>query len=180
MFFQPAELDGAFLIHLEAIADDRGFFARSYCDGEFEEHGLNTTWVQCNISYNRRRGTLRGMHYQAAPHEEVKLVRCTAGRIHDVIADIRPDSPTFGRYQAFELSAENRHMLYIPAGFAHGFLTLEPGTEVFYHMGAYYAPESARGFRYNDPAFGIAWPAEPHVISEKDAGYSDFNERPAR
>ncbi len=174
MIFLPAELEGAFLIRLEPMTDERGFFARSYCELEFEEHGLHTRWVQCNISHNRAAGTLRGMHYQAAPNEEVKLVRCTAGAIHDVVVDIRPGSPTFGQHQAFVLSAANRDMLYIPGGFAHGFLTLEPDTEVLYHMGAFYAPESARGFRYDDPAFAITWPAPPGVISEKDAGYPDF------
>ncbi len=174
MRFTETALPGAFVIDAERMADERGFFARSYCAREFGEHGLHTVWPQCNVSFNLRAGTLRGMHWQAAPHEEVKLVRCTAGAIHDVIVDLRTDSATYLKHCGITLSADDRSMLYIPGGFAHGFLTLEDRTEVFYQMGATYAPESARGARWNDPAFGIDWPAEVRVISERDDAYPDF------
>ncbi len=176
MRFTETALPGAFVIEAERMADERGFFARSYCAREFGEHGLHTDWPQCNISFNRSTGTLRGMHWQAAPHEEVKLVRCTTGAIHDVIVDVRPHSPTFKEHFGITLSADNHTMLYIPGGFAHGFLTLEDNTEVFYQMGATYAPESARGARWNDPAFGIEWPSDIQVISERDGVYPDFQE----
>lgn len=175
MIFRETPLPGAFVIELEPHADPRGFFARSYCRLEFEEHGLATGFVQSNISWNRRAGTLRGLHYQAAPHREAKLVRCTAGALHDVIVDLRADSPARFRWVGVDLSARSRRMLYVPEGFAHGFLTLEPGTEVFYEMTAAYAPAAARGARWDDPRFGIAWPREPAVISERDAGYPDFD-----
>jgi dTDP-4-dehydrorhamnose 3,5-epimerase len=167
-------LQGAFVIDLERVEDERGFFARSFCRREFEAHGLNPNLVQCNISYNRRSGTLRGMHYQAAPHPECKLVRCTRGSIYDVLVDIRPGYSTLGRWVGYELSAENRRMLYIPEGIAHGFVTLQDDTEVFYQMSDFYFPELQRGVRWNDPAFAIAWPVHPEVISDKDAGYPDF------
>ena len=172
--FRETALPGAFLIELERLEDERGFFARSYCEREFAAQGLWTQWPQCNISYNRERGTLRGMHYQAAPHEEVKLVRCTAGAIHDVIIDLRPESAAYKQHVGVELTAENRTMLYIPAGFAHGFLTLADDTEVFYQMGGFYAPGAARGVRWDDPAFGIDWPEAPRVISDRDRAYPDF------
>ena len=174
MIFTETKLSGAFFIAPERLEDERGFFARSYCRREFSGHGLDPRWVQSNISFNARRGTLRGMHYQAAPDEETKLVRCTLGAIHDVIIDLRPDSPTYKQHFGVELSAKNRAMLYIPRGFAHGFLTLTDNTEVFYEMGAFYAPGSARGLRWNDPAFGIQWPGEAAVISGRDANYPDF------
>ena len=174
MVFQETVLGGAFVIDLEPIEDERGFFARSYCAREFAAHGLHTDWPQCNVSYNRRQGTLRGMHYQAPPHAEVKLVRCTRGAIHDVIIDLRPESETFRRHVGVELTAANRTMLYIPAGFAHGFLTLEDDTEVFYQMGAFFEPSAGRGARYDDPAFGIEWPVPIQVVSEKDRTYPDF------
>jgi dTDP-4-dehydrorhamnose 3,5-epimerase len=174
MRFTRTTITGAFLVDLEPITDERGFFARSFCRHEFAAHGLNPELAQCNVSLNRRRGTLRGMHWQAAPHEEAKLVRCTRGMLHDVIVDLRAGSPTYGRHTAVLLSAENRRMLYVPEGCAHGFLTLEDDTEVLYQMSAFYAPESARGVRFDDPVFGIRWPAEVMVISERDRGYPDW------
>ncbi|MCS6927204.1 MAG: dTDP-4-dehydrorhamnose 3,5-epimerase [Candidatus Binatia bacterium] len=174
MFFLETALTGAFIIELDKHEDERGFFARSWCQREFLAHGLNPRLVQCNISFNRRRGTLRGMHYQVAPHEEAKLVRCTRGAIYDVIIDLRPESPTFTQWLAVELSAENYRMLYIPEGFAHGFQTLEDNTEVFYQMSEFYAPECARGIRWNDPAFAIVWPPAERIISPRDQHYPDF------
>ncbi|MBN2308488.1 MAG: dTDP-4-dehydrorhamnose 3,5-epimerase [Candidatus Hydrogenedentes bacterium] len=175
MRFHETRLKGAFLIELEPHADDRGFFARAYCEEEFAAHGLCTRYPQCNVSYSVRTGTLRGMHLQAAPHEEAKVVRCTAGAIHDVIIDLRPGSSTFTGYIGVELSAENRKMVYIPEGFAHGFLTTEENAEVFYMMSAPFAAGAARGVRWDDPAFGVAWPGPVEVISERDAGYPDFD-----
>lgn len=163
-------------ISLEPNPDERGFFARTWCSREFEEHGLNPKLVQCSISFNVRRGTLRGMHYQAAPFAEAKLVRCTQGTIYDVVVDLRPDSPTFRQWTGARLSSENRHMMYVPEGCAHGFLTLEDETEVFYQMSEFYRAEAARGVRWNDPQFGIAWPEEVVVISERDRTYPDFGQ----
>lgn len=174
MNFVPTALAGACIVDLEPQTDGRGFFARAWCQREFEQHGLNSRVVQCSVSYNRRKGTWRGMHYQEAPHEEAKLVRCTMGSICDVIVDLRPGSPTFKEHLTVILSAENRKMLYIPEKFAHGFLTLEDNTEVFYQMSEFHAPESARGFRWNDPYFGIRLPLEVAVISERDRDYPDF------
>lgn len=174
MIFTPIALPGAFLIELDRQEDERGFFARSWSRSEFEEHGLNSRIEECSISFNRRHGTLRGMHYQAAPHEEAKLVCCTMGAIYDVIIDLRPNSPTFSRWEAAELTPRTRSMLYVPEGFAHGFLTLEDDTEVFYQISAAYRPESGRGVRWNDPAFGVVWPEPVAVISERDASYPDF------
>ncbi|MCB0071431.1 MAG: dTDP-4-dehydrorhamnose 3,5-epimerase [Caldilineaceae bacterium] len=174
MIFQPTGLAGAYVIAIERLSDERGFFARSFCAREFEDHGLNPSMAQCNISYNRHAGTLRGMHFQAAPFEEAKLVRCTRGAIHDVIIDLRPDSPTFMRHVGVLLTPEERNMLYVPEGFAHGFLTLEDHTEVFYQMSEFYVPGAARGFRWDDPAFAIDWPAPVSVISARDAAYPDF------
>lgn len=175
MLFTETKLKGAYIIEPERIVDERGFFARTWCRDEYANHGLNTTLAQCNISYNAKRATLRGMHYQAAPHAETKLVRCTMGAIYDVIIDLRPESPTLKQWVAVELSAMNRRMLYIPARFAHGFQTLEDHSEVFYQMSELYAPEYARGVRWNDPAFGIEWPAvEQRIMSARDAGYADY------
>lgn len=174
MRFTRTEINGAFVVDLEPITDERGFFARSFCRREFVTHGLSPELAQCNVSLNRRRGTLRGMHWQTAPHEEAKLVRCTRGMLHDVIIDLRPGSTTYGQHTAVRLSAENRRMLYVPEGCAHGFLTLEDDTEVLYQMSSPYAPESARGVRYNDPAFGVLWPAEVATISERDRSYPDW------
>jgi dTDP-4-dehydrorhamnose 3,5-epimerase len=169
------KLKGAFEIDPERKEDDRGFFARTFCREEFEKHGLNPNVVQCNISFNRRKGTLRGMHFQAAPHEEAKLVRCTAGKIFDVIIDLRPESSSFKEHAAVELSAENCKMLYIPEGFAHGFQTLEDNTEVFYQMSHEYSGGHARGVRWDDPAFGITWPAGERIIIDRDRNYPDFS-----
>ena len=169
MIFTPTALAGAYLIQPEPIADERGFFARSWCRREFAERGLESRLEQCNISFNRLRGTLRGMHFQAAPFAEAKLVRCTAGAIYDVIVDMRPGSATYLQHVGAELTAENRAMLFIPEGFAHGFQTLADNTEVFYQMSETYAPAYAGGVRWNDPTFGICWPLPVSVISPKDA-----------
>jgi dTDP-4-dehydrorhamnose 3,5-epimerase len=174
LIFSETALPGAFRIDLEPLLDARGFFARSFCTAEFEAHGLNPACIQCNISFNRRRGTLRGMHFQHPPHDEAKLVRCTQGAIHDVIIDLRPDSPTCRQYLALELTAENHRMLYVPPGFAHGFQTLAENTEVFYQMSAAYQPAAATGLRYNDPAFQIPWPLPIAEISERDRTYPDY------
>ena len=174
MLFEPTPLAGAFVLEAERLEDDRGFFARTFCRNDFREAGLEPDLVQCSLSFNHRKGTLRGMHYQAAPHDETKLVRCTMGAIHDVILDLRPDSPTFKESFGIELSADNRSALYIPAGLAHGFLTLADDTEVFYQMSVPFHPGAARGVRWNDPAFGIEWPAEPRILSDRDRTYPDF------
>ena len=175
MDFRQTELAGAWLISLSEHSDERGFFARSFCEREFDQHGLCRRFVQSNISFNYRAGTLRGMHWQAAPHGEVKLVRCTAGAVHDVIVDLRTDSPSYLRSLAVELSAANRLALYIPDGFAHGFLTLRDDSEVSYEMGDFYRPEAARGFRWDDPQIALRWPREPVVISQRDSSYPDFD-----
>lgn len=175
MRFIQTSLAGAYLIEPEAISDGRGFFARSYCAKEFAGHGLNVSSVQCNISYNKKRGTLRGMHFQRQPNAEAKLVRCTAGAIYDVIIDMRKDSPTFSRWVGYELTASNHTALYIPEGFAHGFQTLVDDSEVLYQMFNFFAPESAGGVRWDDPAFNIAWPVESPVMSDKDRSYPDFD-----
>lgn len=174
MIFTELKLPGAFAIDLERKEDDRGFFARTFCREEFEAHGLDPNVVQCNVSFNKRKGTLRGMHYQTAPYEESKLVRCTAGKVFDVIIDLRHSSPSFKKYATIELTAENRKMLYIPEGFAHGFQTLEDNTEVFYQMSREYARDHACGVRWDDPAFGIAWPLDERIIIERDRHYPDF------
>lgn len=174
MIFTETRLKGAYVIDPERLADERGFFARTWCQREFKAHDLNPGLVQCNVSFNHKRGTLRGMHYQAAPHAEVKLVRCTAGTIYDVIVDLRADSETFKQWFAVELSSDNRRMLYIPEGLAHGFLTLTDAVEVFYQMSEFYVPDCARGIRWNDLAFGIHWPFEATIISERDRAYPDF------
>ena len=164
MKFTPIELEGAWIVDVVRMEDERGFFARSWCRREFEDHGLNPDVVQCNVSRNRKKGTLRGLHYQAAPHEEAKLVRCTAGAIYDVIVDLRPGSATHLRHFGTILSAENHRALYVPEGFAHGFLTLADDTEVFYQMSHVYEPAAARGFRWDDPEFGIEWQGAIEVI----------------
>lgn len=171
MRFTAFSISGAWLIEPDLIEDERGFFARSFCRKEFEKHGLNPELVQCNISFNRKRGTLRGMHYQAKPHEEAKLVRCTQGAIYDVVLDLRVASPTFLCWQAVELNAANRRMLYVPEGCAHGFQTLSDETEVFYQMSEYYHPECSRGVRWDDPSFAIAWPVANPIINDKDLSY---------
>jgi dTDP-4-dehydrorhamnose 3,5-epimerase len=159
---------------MEKHADHRGFFARTFCEREFECHGLNPRYVQCSVSFNLCAGTLRGMHFQVAPFEEAKLVRCSRGSIYDVIIDLRPESPTFKQHFGLELSAENGKMLYVPEGFAHGFQTLEDNTEIFYQISQFYSPEHARGVRWNDPSFGIKWPAAERTILERDQSYADF------
>ncbi len=174
MIFTETPLKGAYIIELERIEDERGFFARSWCAREFAEHGLNANLAQCNVSFNKKKGTLRGMHYQAPPHEEAKMLRCTKGSLYDVIVDLRKDSPTFKQWFSVDLTAENSKQLYIPEGFAHGFLTLENGTEIFYQMSEFYYPQSVLGVRYDDPAFGIEWPISDWIISEQDRGYPDF------
>jgi dTDP-4-dehydrorhamnose 3,5-epimerase len=174
MTFHNTKLPGVFEIQLEPRLDERGFFARSWCQREFEEHGLNPHVVQCNVSFNTRKGTLRGMHYQMAPYPETKIVRCTHGAIYDVAVDLRSQSPTFKQWFAMVLSAVNRRMLYIPEGCAHGFLTLEDQTEILYQMSEFYHPDAACGVRWNDPAFQIAWPAKVEVISTRDRSYPDF------
>jgi dTDP-4-dehydrorhamnose 3,5-epimerase len=201
MIFTQTKLNGAYIIELEPIVDNRGFFARSFCQKEFELHGITMNIAQCNISYNKKKGTLRGMHFQANPFEEAKIVSCIKGSIYDVIIDLRPDSSTYCKWIAIELSAVNREqkavkskheavnsegsayrlpltaqhkMLYVPKGFAHGFLTLEDDTEIFYHMSEFYVPGQGRGVRWNDPAFGIEWPGEITLISDQDKAYPDF------
>jgi dTDP-4-dehydrorhamnose 3,5-epimerase len=175
VIFTEIPLAGAFLIDPEPHADERGFFARLWCARELEARGLETRLVQCSMSYNHRAGTLRGMHYQADPYPEVKIVRCTRGVIHDVIIDLRRESRTFAGHFGVQLSAANRRMLYIPAGFAHGFQTLEDETEVFYQMSEFYRPELGRGVRWDDPAFGIHWPpVETRIMNDRDATYPDF------
>lgn len=175
MKFEETELPGAFLIDVEPRGDERGFFARSWCANEYAEHGLQTGIVQANLSWNPRRGTLRGMHFQNAPHAEVKVVRATRGAIYDAIIDLRPDSPTFKRWIGAELTAENRRALYVPEGFAHGFQTLVPDCEVHYLVTEFYTPSAEGGVRWNDPAFGIEWPdPENAFLSDKDAAWPDF------
>ncbi len=174
MVFIKTKLKGSFIIELERLEDERGFFARSFCQKEFEEHGLNPRIVQCNVSFNKKKGTLRGMHYQVAPHEEAKLVSCIRGAIYDVIIDLRPNSSTYCQWFATELSAENYKMLYVPEGFAHGFQTLEDNTVVFYQMSEFYHPECARGVRWDNPTFRIEWPIEQLIISSKDKSLGSF------
>lgn len=177
--FTATSIGGAFLISLERNADERGFFARTWCAREFAAQGLTARLEQCSISFNARRGTLRGMHYQAAPHEEAKLVRCTRGAVYDVIVDARADSPTRGAHLAVELAQGNDTMLYIPQGVAHGFLTLADDVELCYLISATYEPGAQRGFRWNDPALGIPWPFAPHCISPRDAALPLFARRNA-
>lgn len=174
MNFCKTKLPGVLELHLQPKNDERGFFARSWCQKEFEDHGLNAKLVQCNVSFNNRKGTLRGMHYQADPYAETKIVRCTHGAIYDVVVDLRPQSPTFKDWIGVTLTAANRYMLYIPEGCAHGFLTLDDNTEVFYQMSEFHNPDSARGVRWNDPAFQVIWPGTVEVISERDRAYPDF------
>lgn len=174
MKFIATRLAGVFIIELEWLDDERGFFARSFCRDEFARHGLATEFVQCNVSFNRSSGTLRGLHYQASPHAEPKLVRCTRGTIYDVVVDIRVKSNTYKEWLTVELSADNYRMIYIPEGCAHGFQTLTDNTEVFYQMSAAYQPYAARGIRYNDSALGIQWPLANPTLSARDAAYPDF------
>ncbi len=180
MIFTETSLAGAFIIDPERKEDERGYFARIWCEREFEARGLDSRLVQCSASFNRGAGTLRGMHYQVAPYEETKLVRCTRGTVFDVIIDLRPTSPTLGRHVGATLSAANGKMMYVPRGFAHGFQTLEDDTEIAYQMSEFYRPECARGVRWNDPAFGIAWPRTGNlIINARDQAYADFRPRPS-
>ena len=174
MIFIETELKGAYIIEPERLGDGRGFFARSFCKNEFKDYGLKDNLVQCNISFNKAKGTMRGMHLQVPPKEEAKLVRCTMGAICDVIVDLRKNSPTYKMHVGVTLTSDNRKMLYVPEGFAHGFVTLEDNTEVFYQMSEFYAPECAIGYRWNDPAFCIEWPQDVNVISDRDRDYPDF------
>ena len=175
MIFTEIELPGAYVVDLERREDDRGFFARAWCSEEFAAQGLDARLTQCNISFNVHRGTVRGMHMQEPPHAEVKLVRCTRGAIYDVIVDLRPDSPAYRRWTGVELTEDNRTMLYVPEGFAHGYQALADGTEIFYQVSEPYAPGAERGVRWDDPAFAIAWPDPDHaILSEKDRSWPDF------
>ena len=175
MLFNKTPLDGAYTIDLEKRGDDRGFFARLFCEKEFGAVGLETHFVQINNSTSAKRGTLRGMHFQLPPAAEVKVVRCIKGALFDVIVDLRPDSPTFKQWYGAELSAENRRMMYVPRGFAHGFITLADDTEAFYLVSAFYAPECERGLRFDDPAIGIEWPLSPTEMSDKDKKWPDLD-----
>lgn len=174
MKFREAKIAGVFEVCLEPRTDDRGFFARAWCQKEFEAQGLNSTVVQCNISRNARKGTLRGMHYQTHPFSETKVVRCTRGAVYDVVLDLRPESKTFKQWVSVVLTEESGNMVYIPDGCAHGFLSLKDGSDVFYQMSEFYNPEAARGVRWDDDAFGIVWPEKIEVISERDRTYPDF------
>lgn len=171
MIFTETEIPGAFVVDLKQLTDERGFFARQFCAKEFEEAGIHPEIVQCNVSFNHKAGTLRGMHMQDETAPESKFVRCVRGTIYDVIVDLRPGSETYGRHIGVELSAENRRGLYVPPVFAHGYLTLTDDTEVLYQVGGYYTPSAERGFRYNDPSFNISWPREAAIISDKDAAW---------
>jgi dTDP-4-dehydrorhamnose 3,5-epimerase len=172
--FVETKLKGVYIIEVEKREDERGFFARTFCQHEFEAHGLNPRIAQCGVSFNQRKGTLRGMHYQVAPYEETKLVRCTRGAVYDVAVDLRRNSPTFKQWVAVELTADNRRLFYLPKSVAHGFQTLIDDAEVFYQISEFYDPKSTRGLRWNDPAFGIVWPdVENRILSERDMSYGD-------
>lgn len=174
MYFKETELPGAFIIELDKITDNRGFFARTWCREEFEKHGLNPNLAQCNLSFNEKRGTLRGMHFQTPPYQEAKLVSCIKGSIYDVIIDLRPEFPTYKNHFSIKLTADNRNCLYIPEGFAHGFMTLEDSTEVFYQISEFFKPDYAHGCRWNDSAFNINWPLSNPIMSERDKNCPDF------
>lgn len=168
MKFSRTNLNGLWLLELELREDERGFLARTYCDREFAAHGLNTRWPQCNLTLTRQLGMIRGMHFQAEPKPEIKLIRCAAGAIFDVLVDVRRDSPTFGKWEGFELTAQNRLSLYVPGGFAHGFQCLTENCEVFYQMSEFYVPELARGVRFDDPQIDVRWPLPQPRLSERD------------
>jgi dTDP-4-dehydrorhamnose 3,5-epimerase len=174
LIFHKTKIPGVLEIEIEPKSDERGFFARTWCRTEFESQGLTASLAQCSVSFNHRKGTLRGMHFQTAPYSEAKLIRCTRGSIYDVALDLRSDSPTFKEWESRILSGENHRMLYVPEGCAHGFLTLEDYSEVFYQISGFYAAEASCGVRWNDSAFGIKWPGEVKIISSRDAAYSDF------
>jgi dTDP-4-dehydrorhamnose 3,5-epimerase len=174
MIFTETYLKGAYIIDIKFMEDERGFFGRSYCLREFESLGLNTNVVQANVSYNKKKGTLRGLHMQSAPNSETKLVRCTRGAIYDVIVDLREGSETYKKWVGVELTANNYRMLYVPEGFAHSFITLEDNTEVTYQVTQFYTPGAERGYRWDDPSFNIQWPIVPEIISEKDQSHPLF------
>ncbi|HEB87794.1 MAG TPA: dTDP-4-dehydrorhamnose 3,5-epimerase [Gammaproteobacteria bacterium] len=174
MKFSKTKLDGAYVIELEKLEDNRGFFARTWCQKELEANNLAAQVAQANVSYNAKAGTLRGMHYQVSPYEETKLIRCTRGALYDVIVDLRPDSPTYKQWIGIELTADNYKMLYVPANFAHGFITLEDSTEATYFVSEFYTPGAEQGLRWNDTEFGIDWPRPAEIISDKDADWPDF------
>lgn len=174
MIFTETKLKGAYLIDLEKMEDERGFFARTFCRNEFGRYSLNPRVAQCSISYNKQKGTLRGMHYQLPPCQEAKIVWCLRGSLYDVILDLRPDSPTHGQWAGFQLHGDDHRMIYVPEGFAHGFQTLEDQTLVYYQMSDFYHPDCSRGVRWDDAAFGIVWPMPPAIISEKDRSFPDF------
>ena len=174
MQFTPSRIPGAWVIDISPIHDQRGFFAMTWLPEEFRKRGIEPVLAQCNLAFNHKRGTLRGMHFQTAPHAQAKLVRVTRGALLDVIVDLRDDSPTFRQWEAVELTADNRRMLYMPAGIAHGYLTLIDGTEAYYHASSPWVPAAESGVRWNDPAFAIAWPMAPVVISDKDSAWPDF------
>jgi dTDP-4-dehydrorhamnose 3,5-epimerase len=175
LVFVETKLPGLYIIEVDKMEDERGFFARTFCQHEFEAHGLNPRVAQCSTSFNKQKGTLRGMHYQVAPYAEVKVVRCTAGAIYDVAVDLRPDSPTYKQWVAVELTADNRRAIYIPAGCAHGFQTLVDNAEVYYQISEFYHAEAARGVRWDDPAFGVQWPLpEGPIMSERDRSYAHY------
>jgi len=175
MIFIETNLLDAYIIEIEKREDERGFFARAWCKKEFEGHGINSDWVQANLGFSKKRGTLRGLHYQIVPYQEAKLMRCIKGAIFDVIIDVRPESPTYKRWLGVELTADNHKMLYIPAGFAHGYLSLVDNIETFYQVSQFYTPGAEQGIRWNDPAFGIEWPLEAQVISDKDKSWPDYS-----
>ena len=174
MLSSPTKLKDAYIVEPKKLEDERGFFARSWCEKEFRDRGLNSNLVQCNISFNKKKGTLRGMHLQIEPYAEAKLVRCTQGAIYDVIVDLRPDSETYLQWIGVELNPDNRKALYVPEGFAHGFQTLADNTEVFYQMSQFYAPECALGYRWDDPSFNITWHEDITTISEKDCNWENY------
>lgn len=176
MIFTETKLQGAFIIDVKRVEDERGFFGRTWCKKEFEDHGLNSNAVQANVSYNKLKGTLRGMHYQVAPFTESKTVRCTEGSIYDVIIDIRPDSKTYKQWIGVELTATSFRMLYVPDGFAHGFITLEDNSSVHYMVTEYYTPGAETGIKFDDPTFNISWPISPLVVSDKDRAHPMFND----
>jgi dTDP-4-dehydrorhamnose 3,5-epimerase len=175
MKIKPTKLAGVFLVEPEPVADDRGHFSRLWSAGEFKTLGLDPHLNQVNVSFNKTQGTLRGLHFQAAPYEETKLIRCLRGKIYDVLVDLRADSPTYLKWEGYELTSETQKMIYAPKGMAHGFLTLDDNTEVLYVMSDGYRPESAKGLRWNDPFFHISWPNEPVVISDRDNSYPSFS-----
>jgi dTDP-4-dehydrorhamnose 3,5-epimerase len=175
MKFVKTNLKDAWLIQTDRRTDERGYFMRAWCQKEFRENGIGVTFVQANTAFSALQGTLRGFHYQVAPYEEAKLVRCTAGEIYDVIIDLRPDSPTYKKWQSFHLSDKNGTSVFIPEGFAHSYMTLRDNTEVYYMVSQYYAPEAERGVRWNDPSFKIDWPLDPpNVISDKDRNFGNY------